>query len=55
MKLRVLVYSSSEKSARPLLERILDWNDDLAFPFESTLRANKALFGKNCLTIFELS
>lgn len=53
MSIRISVYLSVN-SERPAMERLIDWNDSLAFPFESVFKSNKALFGKDCITKIEL-
>lgn len=59
MQVRVSVYMNSvsyaNNNARPVFERVIDWDDSLKFPFESLVAANKALFGQKCITVIELS
>lgn len=59
MQIRVLVYINQtaflNANARPVMERVLDWDNSLKFPFENILSANKALYGSKSVTVFELS
>lgn len=59
MQIRVLVYINQSAflnaNARPVMERVLDWDNSLKFPFENILSANKALYGSKSVTVFELS
>lgn len=59
MQIRVLVYLNQtaflNANARPVMERVLDWDNSLKFPFENILSANKALYGSKSVTVFELS
>lgn len=59
MQIRISVYMNSvsfqNNNARPVMERVIDWDDSLKFPFESLLSANKALYGSKSITVIELS
>lgn len=59
MQIRVLVYINQtaflNANASPVMERVLDWDNSLKFPFENILSANKALYGSKSVTVFELS
>lgn len=59
MQIKVSVYMNSvsyqNNNARPIMERLVDWDDSLKFPFESLLSANKALYGSKSITVIELS
>lgn len=58
MQLKVRVFmnevSFHNNNARPIMERFIDWNDSIKFPYEDVFKANKALYGASSITIFEL-
>ena len=57
MKIRLLVYLNQvtkSKDCSPIFERIIDWDNSLVFPFESTFKTMKCLYGKDCIVVIEL-
>lgn len=46
---------SARSNDRPLFERIVDYDNSLVFPFESTYKTLKCLFGSQSVIVIELS
>lgn len=57
MGIRIMVFSNAgaRSNERPLFERIVDYDNSLVFPFESTYKTLKCLFGSQSIIVIELS
>jgi len=53
--IRLLVFNSRDalKGGRPELERIIQWDSSVRFPFEETTKVMKALYGVKSLIVVE--
>ena len=53
--IRLLVYNSrdAQQIGKPDLERILQWDSSVRFPFEETTKVMKAIYGPKSLIVLE--
>ena len=53
--IRLLVYNSrdAQQTGKADLERIIQWDSSVHFPFEETTKVMKALYGVKSLIVFE--
>lgn len=45
---------SARKADNHVYERIIEWDNSLVFPFESTFKTMKCLYGNQCVVSLEL-
>lgn len=45
---------ASKKADSKVFERIVDWDNSLVFPFESTFKTMKCLYGNQCIVLIEM-
>lgn len=53
--IRLLVYNSrdAQQTGKADLERIIQWDSSIRFPFEETTKVMKALYGAKSLIVLE--
>lgn len=56
MRIRLLVFmnDSAKKADNHVYERIIDWDNSIVFPFESTFKTMKCLYGNDCVVTLEM-
>ena len=53
--IRVIVFLNREAccNRKPVLERLVEWSQDIQFPYDSSIKVFKAIYGAKAIINFE--